>query len=319
MPLLNKAIFGKRYIVPEGYPDQDEMNRTIFYEHCYPNLDNVLPLYLSLARDNPTYYVEKALGELLLESHLPEEMLVGDIVFPWPSFRLVLPKRLLYDEAEKVSISFIYITLLTQDEDVKLPEPIARELERAARKFNWTHRPPPSFATHLQSGKAGIRFFSRPENDCFYTFTKGFSPTDKLSVMLENPPDIFARGMSEEEFDFSKRIQHFAWNALLLFSAAPAVREPEQVQRAMRREGKRIIPALVRPHWLGDTLLTARRHGRVKDADAPITHKSPHWRRAHWRRQPCGTGFKERRLVWILPMHVGKAQAETALAFGEIK
>jgi hypothetical protein len=54
------------------------------------------------------------------------------------------------------------------------------------------------------------------------------------------------------------------------------------------------------PNWVGRTY-------RVQRADGDGTHASPrlHWRRGHYRRQPCGTGRKEHKIIWLEPCLVG--------------
>ena len=54
------------------------------------------------------------------------------------------------------------------------------------------------------------------------------------------------------------------------------------------------------PNWIGRTY-------RVQRADGDGTHASPrmHWRRGHYRRQPCGAGRKEHKIIWLEPCLVG--------------
>jgi hypothetical protein len=319
-PLLTKAIYGKRYILPEGYPNQEEMANAVFLEFLGGVSTALGPLYAELQMETPTFCIEKELGELLLDSQLPEEILAGDIKFPWPAFRLILPKGLLYDKVEDTYVRFIDISYIKMNEPIKCPPQIYEELERNASRgiiikqgsktINITCPPPQYTFIPKGNGTVGAKFVAWPENNHLYLWTRTFNPDATLGVLFKDRETTSGfEPMSPEEYDFNERINRFVFNVLLLFSAVPAVYEPDRVGRKMRQEGKHIIPALVHPHWLGDVMLTAKRHGRVKDADESKTHKSPHWRRAHWRRQPYGHGFKDRKLVWILPMHIGKAIA----------
>jgi hypothetical protein len=54
------------------------------------------------------------------------------------------------------------------------------------------------------------------------------------------------------------------------------------------------------PNWVG-------RGYRIQRADGGGTHNSPrlHWRRGHFRQQPCGPGGKERKTIWLEPTLVG--------------
>lgn len=40
----------------------------------------------------------------------------------------------------------------------------------------------------------------------------------------------------------------------------------------------------------------------------PGRHVAVHWRRGHWKRQPYGEGRQLRKLIWIMPVRVGKTQ-----------
>lgn len=54
------------------------------------------------------------------------------------------------------------------------------------------------------------------------------------------------------------------------------------------------------PNWIGRTY-------RVQRAAGDGTHASPrlHWRRGHYRKQPCGAGRKEHKIIWLEPCLVG--------------
>jgi hypothetical protein len=321
-PLLTKAIYGKRYILPKGYPNQEEIADCTFLEFLKDS-DSLYSLYAGLQIKTPTFCIEKELGELLLESQLPEEILVDDVKFPFPAFRLILPSGLLYDKIEDTAVRFIDICHLKMNEPIECPPQIYAELERnASRRIILKQGSdetrvicPPQHFTFLPmgDGNEGMGFVAWPDNNHLYLWKKTFHSSDTLGVIFK---DRFTtpghEPMSSEEFVFSGRVQRFVFNVLLLFSSAPAVYEPDHIQRKVRQEGKHLIPALVRPHWLGDVMLTAKRHGRIKDADESKTHLSPHWRRAHWRRQPFGHGLKDRKLIWILPMHIGKHNEQHA-------
>lgn len=92
-------------------------------------------------------------------------------------------------------------------------------------------------------------------------------------------------------------------NLLLAISMRPELVE---------RDGKRVRtikngPAREEwtPNWIGRTY-------RVQRADGDGTHASPrlHWRRGHYRRQPCGTGRKEHKIIWLEPCLVGGGDAD---------
>jgi hypothetical protein len=54
------------------------------------------------------------------------------------------------------------------------------------------------------------------------------------------------------------------------------------------------------PRWIGRQYQAVVPPAQTKGHASPQTH----WRRGHWRSQPCGTGRQERRVVWVRPTRV---------------
>jgi hypothetical protein len=308
-PALYAYTHAKRYALPNHlahkYPNQDTMmDMTLDVLFTIRYTQTVAYLYNAFRMGGPTIYVEEDLGQMLVNSFLPEETFIEDIKFPWPSFRLVLPKRLL---SSVYDVQFIDISFAKHGDVVYCPEGIYKDLNNLK---NYDFPKSISFEKSLE-GKSGIIMvngFLDPDFNRYFTFSCTFDENTKLGA-FKNSSKTFEEttGLTTEEMNkIYDRIMCFAMNAVLLCSAVPVQYETEHVQRKARKEGKRIIPALVNPHWMGDQLVSARKHGRAKDNTEPTSHVSPHWRRAHWRRQPYGKGLKERKLIWILPMHIGK-------------
>ncbi|WP_026736107.1 hypothetical protein [Fischerella sp. PCC 9605] len=54
-------------------------------------------------------------------------------------------------------------------------------------------------------------------------------------------------------------------------------------------------------NWIDDKV--SKRTEPIGDHTSPKTH----WRRGHWRNQPCGLGMKEHKLIWINPILVNSS------------
>jgi hypothetical protein len=72
---------------------------------------------------------------------------------------------------------------------------------------------------------------------------------------------------------------------------------------AARAESKLAAAGFRKVHICGESLRPAQ-EGLSTGAT-----RSAHWRRGHWRHQAYGTGWQQRKLVWIMPVLVGTAEA----------
>ena len=270
-------------------------------------------LYNAFRMGSPTIYVEEDLGQILADSILPEETFLEDVKFPWPSFRLVLPKGLLSHSNLEYYVQCIDIAFARPGDIISCPKDIHRDLDMGNfdPKYNFPEVITMKTEMAGQSGLIQVNGFLDSRSNQYFTFSASFDVATKLGIFKHASEHYDTMNMTPDMAQLYDRIMLFSMNAVLLYSAVPVQYEPERVQRKLRKEGKRLIPALVHPHWLGDQLLSARKHGTARNNTEPLTHKSPHWRRAHWRRQPFGKGLRERRLIWILPMHIGKLSPET--------
>lgn len=100
------------------------------------------------------------------------------------------------------------------------------------------------------------------------------------------------------ESDVLKRFRIIVANLFLVMESRPELVEHDgQKVRAMKKGPAREEWT---PNWIGRTY-------RVQRPDGDGTHASPrlHWRRGHYRRQACGTGRKEHKIIWLEPCLVG--------------
>jgi hypothetical protein len=90
-------------------------------------------------------------------------------------------------------------------------------------------------------------------------------------------------------------------NSLLVMLARPELVEHDGHRVRTMKKGKDPAREEWTPNWLGRTY-------RIQRADGDGTHASPrlHWRRGHFRQQPCGAGGKERKTIWLEPVLVGE-------------
>lgn len=330
-PATNRLMLGRRFALPNyrapDYYPQDSLNKRTLANLLLPTLPDgfsclddvmrgcVANTFLAASHGRPVLFLERELGEALLGSRLPEDLSTTDIRPLWPGFRIMLPRRLLTIErdGEVASLMFIDFGFLRANVDCVLPREIAVELDLLSYL---------RFGESATNCKLSRLSFTYPEDTISinglldgadgataYGITKPW-PIGKLgdvsafrgSLRTDWPTDA-----ADDSFLF--RLENLALNLLILLSQVPLEYQPEVIERREKREGKRVIPALLRARWVGDHLVRARTAGAVHGELATGRHVSGHWKRAHWKRQPCGPGFSQRKLIWILPYHAGTEAA----------
>src|SRR6267142_2799795 len=104
-PKLNAAIAKRRYLLPKvrqnDYVSQelcDNHFRRVLLEWAIGRVKSnnssaveAVNLLAGLLYDRQILYLERELGEKLMETALPEDFTTEEIHWPWPSFRIVVP------------------------------------------------------------------------------------------------------------------------------------------------------------------------------------------------------------------------------------
>ena len=314
-PLTVKAFLSRKFVLPAyraaDYYDQDELNKLtlmMLAAHFSPReaddivRSQLLNIFQALHCDRPVLFLERELGEILARTEIPGVVDSSDIHFPFPSFRVMMPKGLIGLEAQKRYGMFLDIGHLPANVEVGCPKPIAAELDTFARDY----RLPLTrslfvypehvlvISSQLDRGHASSYAVTKPLKGSLEEF-KEFK--GKLSTDYPN---------DSEDDAFLAQMQRLAINILLILSSMPVEYEPLTIERKARVEGKRTIPALARAKWIGDHLLRAKREGHVK-GEIPSRSVPAHWVCGHWRHQPHGKGFALRKLIYILPYRTGNA------------
>ena len=333
-PITTKAFLSAKFVLPgyraPDYFDQDHLNKMALMNLILltlPGVDRDLDevtrgsvgnVMLAASCGRPTLFLERDLGEILLDSNLPADLDTSDIKRPFPSIRIMLPKGLLTIERNGVESSMMYLDIGFLEKMVELscPKAIAAELdlnsfERYGPEPGKLHLTRLSFcydeACIIICGcldKGEIDFAPTA-----YGLTKPWKPGPVENLKLYREKLITSWPTDQSDDVLLAKMENLALNILLLLSSVPFEYAPDLIERKARTEGKRTIPALIKARWVGDTLLRARKAGHVQgDLNG---HKSPceHWRRAHYVRQAYGPRYSLRRLIWILPVHVGRKEA----------
>jgi hypothetical protein len=106
--------------------------------------------------------------------------------------------------------------------------------------------------------------------------------------------------------NITRQMEHLAIQILLFLSAFPEGYAPETILRKPSTKGQRRIPGLLAARFVGKSQIRPDRTGQHHVAAAPTGRtNAAHWVAGYWKRQPCGPGMQERRLLWIRPYPTG--------------
>lgn len=325
LPDLYKAIFGKKYVLPQ--------NRQADYhsaEACdYLTLDNFFGFFHGLIpRDDhvaghamsnvieslnygkPTFYLTKEQGFPLLKTPLPMDYVSGDINWKFPSFRIYLPKGLLElkRDGQKSHVMFLDICKFEKDYWVSFPKELSLDLIKA-------FGPRPSYTMPLRRASfdgmcvSMILDFDGPESAVGYAQSTGLNTeTIREVIACARTPMEHSERLDEFDEDLNSRATKLALNILLFMSMVPKEPpKPEIVLRKPRLEGRHFVSGLYPAKFVGPPLFrpSIPRVGEpTREGKTPI----PHWKSGHWIRQAHGPKSQLRKLIWVGMYHTGQIE-----------
>ncbi len=326
-PRLWRAISSKRYLLPK-YRQGDYFSQEL--------LDALLGVFLSTYSSNsygekpdaiirsmysvgtmaiqegrPTYFLERELGEALLRTQLPGDLDTDDIKWRRRQFRVMLPRELiaLKRNGEMRSAMYLDIARAKAAEWIELPREMAAEirafgiLSGQIRDLN-ARTPIPIFdrsgmtaGTQLSPDSEGCP----GENYCAIRPFEGL----KLSEIKTGYDKHFDTGsvMDESDDEFLARIEHLALNILLFMSSVPLEydSEPTGPIRKLQVVNDRVIPGLFPAKFVAQSQYRPSKTTTLHATQHTGRHLAQHWAAGHWKRQPVGPRWSERKLIWIEP------------------
>lgn len=304
------AIFlGKKYLLPAkrqaDYFDQGTINRITlggFLETAFTGelqqsaRAEFVNLMLAVKCGRPTFFLERELAEIFLESQIPEDLTIDDVQTQFPSFRIMFPSKILNLGEYWATCADVAIWNGSKLE-IEFPPVICKETGFQKSNFSFVDR---NGIGHLL---ISVYMNGGPFS---YNTTKPWQ-NGKLTNILDyqfDDSNSFSTIETDDERLFLRRIEAFTFNLLLFLSGIPAEYKREEIVRKAKTIGKNLRPALAQAKFIGDYMVRAKALGRVKGELTGQT-KAAHWVRPHWRRQPHGPARTLRKLIWILPYHTG--------------
>lgn len=334
LPQLWQAIHGRKYLVANyrqaDYESQDKLNEDLEFGLLATTMgllgfsDDVHhAMYANfcgaLWYDRPTLFLERELADPLGESSLPLEMVVEDIEWKWPQFRLYLPKAFMTIEREGAPRSLLFLDICKiEAEGLGLPPKYGNEIEAFIQRHAPQMVPYRSPATKLRVAMGepymavvgGLDWseIGSEQGTSYATIMPWNNKKIGELVNLQGPGLNTPLKLDKADDRLLEQMLQLAFNVLLFLSQKPMLYKPEVVRPA-KAEGKhRVKPALLKAHYLGQEQFkaaAAMMHAAAKKA-AAVGHQlrlKAHWRKGHWKRQPYGPKNTLRRWQWVSIYH----------------
>ncbi len=302
-PELYRAIFGKRYLLPQyrsgDYQEQDTLNRQMFDWFVAALTgrinfnDDLMRMLLvnyamALCYNRPTLYAERELCEALERTDLPSDLSTKDIHFKWPQLRIILPLGTISREGH--SLTHLDMCLVGAGQTVNLPEPIRAELSFKI----------PVVENQL-TGTGFNLLGTISDGPTFYSYRTAWN-NQKLGQ--SGSGRVCDQTCDQTDRNLTDRMFRLSLNLLLFLGARPIEYDPLHFERPARLEGKHLRAALARAHFVGqEAYRPSSKKPRSSDR-----HCAPHFTAGHWRRCVYGRGRSQSRLRWIAVYFAGDKQ-----------
>jgi hypothetical protein len=259
-----------------------------------------------------TLFLERDLAEALLRTDLPEGFGPEDIQWRREAFRLFLPRGLFIVGSEQGRLEPTCLTAVHFRPGVEIPLPDGVQQDvRALVKRSGRRDLDGSLTLRQNVDELLICLQMRPTPeskgaDIFFASCvldeRSLSQIAKDSLPMAN-----CAAFNLSELDFMTAIRRLVFNVILFTASVPIEYEPEVLRPTSVRRGNEFYPSLVRAKFLGQELYRpASRPAR--ETQEPTGRKLS----GHWRRQPCGEGNLQRKLIWIQPYKTARSDADQA-------
>jgi hypothetical protein len=339
-PKLNAAVSKRRYLLPkvrEGdYANQEfcdtHFKRVIMGWAIGEVRDRdsaaveTLNIISALKYDRPLLYLERELGEKFVETDLPEDLTTEEVHWPWPSFRVMLPKGLVGApsfDGKPMHGLYLDLTLWAEGEAIFLAREYAIELnqlfgKRAGSVEELTTPSTQLYATgfYLSSLTDYIKPGFQPDvASCMASWSNW-----KLRDMIASTGDVLGGGPREEiNIRFLEKVRALAFNILLFLSQEPLAVLNEAWVRKPKTEGKHLVSGLLDARFVGDCMPKFRVNPPMerKEYEPSGRTTAPHWVRGYWKRIVYGKGRALRKRQWIMPYCTGLSGESGEMKKGE--
>lgn len=267
----------------------------------------------------PTFFVGQEFAEALVCTQPPENMVLGDLKWPFDGMVFVLPEKF---QREHFGTLVPFVRAARMPARLHRPPPMIQEAYGTNRGFGLEDSDYGEYAIIVT---ATVMEHGRPVD-----YSGSFRDKDSLGMMMSDARyDKFYKdqeralqlgytdlGSDTKDLELLKKIIALVGHLLLAMNAVPEQIEAPTVVFPLKEKVQKRTPTknwTWNPHFLG-------RHYRWQreKVEHGGTHASPrlHPRIGHWRHQLIGPRFEDRSLrqhkvIWIRPTLVGAKPERT--------
>jgi hypothetical protein len=333
-PMLHRAIHGRKFLLPNyrqtHYANQDTLNND--FEHgmlaitsgsvgysdevMHANYANMVG---GLSCGRPVLFLERELGEKLIETPLPKGIAAQDVHWPWQQLRVMLPLGLIEIERAGQRYSLTYIDMHhSPAQGVIMPQRFVPELEVFIKKympdyFYSGRRVPSGKLMMIVKGEpymamvGAIDYSEIGYGPTTYGYTAPW--TQETLGQIVNYHGGLNSDWPCDNLDnvLLDRMKHLGITILLWLSQKPFRYMPEIVRKE-KMEGKRLVPELARAHFVGQEAYKAALIRPSGPHELTGKHLAPHLRKGHWKMVPYGPKHGLRRWQWIEMYMAGQGE-----------
>lgn len=334
-PLTWAAITGKRYLLPTyrqgDYYNQEQLDQTMaFFLGTYisgdygPKPDHIIRItymsaVLALKEQRPMYFLERELGEALMRTQLPGDLVTDDIHWRWGSVRVMLPKGLISLERPgepRRDVMFLDISRAKSQVMNTLAPEMSREIGRFTFEMGRNKLidiPTPVFDQEGMVVCCQLSGDIEANPGMSYGLVRPFEGRKLKDIKVGGH---FETGALCDEGDdqLLDRMEHLAVNILLFMGSVPLEYEAKEAPiRKLKTVNDRVIPGLWAAKFVGRSQYRPSQKPSYHAAQFTGRKLPKHWRAGHWKRQVYGQKRGERKLIWVEPYETfGPPEEEVA-------
>lgn len=244
----------------------------------------------------PTYFVSANLLHACLQTSLPDGFHYSDLRWPMPAMLFILPTGAVTSPTDG---ECRFIALARHSQGNRMEQ--VPGIPPFPNSFSYDCFSHYAFTSANATFAGYIPTHTNPMLADILSGEKHFSP----GIVGVTPAGELAYATIEgSDGDFMGLTVSIGLRLMLLLNARPELLTPARELRKANPSPRKPTTALWSPNIIGGNFQVA-----AETANRPGRTPRLHWRRGHYRNQPHGPGFTQRKIVWIEPILVSAEAA----------
>jgi hypothetical protein len=253
----------------------------------------------------PTYFLAEDIGQALLDTEPPTETKIEDIRFPYPAFRVFLPKGFL--KLGEQDVVLLQVALMQNRNDFVVDWDAFQELSAG-----FGLPAPPAFEGHFTIDRP-ILYVQADVGD-YGSPKRVFAPWEDMTLgRLVTEFREHEKALGSVDIADGESLLRFAVNLIMLLGWVPdEITNEKCVRKAQtNRKGEITKTELWEPRFIGRPQFKKTYPANPDAEGAPSRFDEV--RRAHWKRQAHGPGHSLRKVIWV-SLYRTKSREDRGLA-----